>query len=890
MGDGSVCKVEDITVGSVVMGGDGTPRTVTALHHGFDDMYEIIPVKGRPFIVNSGHILSLISTNKGARWNCHITGNEIENISVSAYLGKPETYKHLYKLYRGKVESFGNGTELPMPPYVLGVILGDGTITKNSLSITTPDVEIYPEMIRYAKSIGCIIRLDCNSSDCPTLIFRGKDKFTKGKAVYNRILEALDIKGSKASEKFIPFAYKTASWKDRLDILAGLLDTDGNLTHGNYDYISKSKQLAEDVAFIARSVGLAAYVHECEKRCQTGGGGLYHRVCISGDTDIIPCRVKRKQAAPREQKKRTNVTGFRVEHAGYGEYFGFECDGDHLYMLDDFTVTHNSGKSHVIAALMARTIDRDLAARVLMVTHQKELIEQDYEKLVKMMPEADVGIYSASVGRKELGHSITFAGIQSLIKARDIPACTLMVVDECHLINNNETGSYRKLEKILRRKNPAMRIVGFTATPYRLGQGMITDPPSIFTDLIRGRNMHWLQQNGYLARFATYSSKLQYDTSGVRKQNGEFSEKDLAERVIHFDGNDAICDEIVAAADGGLSVRKHILVFCTGIAHARLIAGMLNDRGMVTEVLTGDASKRERERIIDDFRSGRVRALANVGVLTTGFDYPDTDMIVMLRPTMSPGLWVQAVGRGIRLKSDGGDCLVLDFAGNTLRHGAPDSILPPRRPGEGVGHLPNKTCPSCGLVVHAKALTCPSCGHAFEMRTNMMLIAGLDLNGEGPDIWALVRGWKWCVGHKGQKDEMLVVNYETRGGGAPPFAEFYTLNSPYPKYRADAVRKITRLLRWLQQHGRLSEAQVKAFLEAPVDCQRLCRTLSAIQAPDGLLGNRTTSPTTGRTFFEVTEWIEDTSIGSMAGGLPTRPATGGKIRLSDYAGRIGKDG
>ena len=279
-----------------------------------------------------------------------------------------------------------------------------------------------------------------------------------------------------------------------------------------------------------------------------------------------------------------------------------------------------------------------------------------------------------------------------------------------------------------------------------------------------------------------------------------------------------------------------------------------------------------------------------MGVLTTGFDYPDTDMIVMLRPTMSPGLWVQAVGRGIRLKSDGGDCLVLDFAGNTLRHGAPDSILPPRRPGEGVGHLPNKTCPSCGLVVHAKALTCPSCGHAFEMRTNMMLIAGLDLNGKGPDIWALVRGWKWCVGHKGQKDEMLVVNYETRGGGAPPFAEFYTLNSPYPKYRADAVRKITRLLRWLQQHGRLSEAQVKAFLEAPVDCQRLCRTLSAIQAPDGLLGNRTTSPTTGRTFFEVTEWIEDTSIGSMAGGLPTRPVTCGKIRLSDYAGRIGKDG
>ena len=109
-----------------------------------------------------------------------------------------------------------------------------------------------------------------------------------------------------------------------------------------------------------------------------------------------------------------------------------------------------AGKSWVIAELIHHAIERDASSRVLMVTHQKELIEQDYDKLIKLLPDADVGIYSASVGQKDLTHRVTFAGIQSIIKAKGIPSYSLMIVDECHLINNNETGSYRKLEKLLR--------------------------------------------------------------------------------------------------------------------------------------------------------------------------------------------------------------------------------------------------------------------------------------------------------------------------------------------------------------------------------------------------------------------------------------------------------
>lgn len=526
-----------------------------------------------------------------------------------------------------------------------------------------------------------------------------------------------------------------------------------------------------------------------------------------------------------------------------------------------------AGKSWVIAELIRHALSRDGSSRVLMVTHQKELIEQDYDKLIRLLPDADVGIYSASVGQKDLSHRVTFAGIQSIIRAKDIPSYSLMVVDECHLINNNETGSYRKLEKLLREKNPALRVVGFTATPYRLGQGMITDEPSIFTDLVRGRNMHWLQQNGYLARFTTFSSKIQYDTKGIRKQNGEFSEKELAERVVHFSGNGEICDEIVKAADNGLSVRRHILVFCTGIRHAELIAGLLRDRGMAVAVLTSHETKRERERIIADFAAGRIRAIANVGVLTTGFDYPDTDMIVMLRPTMSPGLWVQAVGRGIRLKSDGGDCLVLDFAGNTLRHGTPDSIVPPKKPGEGVGHMPVKTCPECGWTGHAKILTCPVCGHIFEAKTKMMLIEGLDINGDGPDVWALVSRWKWFVGHRGEENELLGVSYQTVGGGEKTFTEFYTFNNPYPKFREDAVRRIHRLLRWLAMNGYMSPLQAELLATDPIDIRRLYRILRRMPAPDGVMGNRTVSPKNGQTYYEVTSWIMDDGLKEMAGRL-----------------------
>jgi hypothetical protein len=167
------------------------------------------------------------------------------------------------------------------------------------------------------------------------------------------ILRQLGVSGRTAAAKFIPDIYKLGSRDVRLGVLAGLLDTDGHLYNGTcFDFISKSERLARDVTFVARSLGLAASCRSCRKQDQHGTGGTYWRVTISGDTDVIPTRVRRKQAEPRRQKKNPLVTGFTLEPLPEDDFFGFGLDGDHLYLTADFTVHHNSGKSVVIAGFI----------------------------------------------------------------------------------------------------------------------------------------------------------------------------------------------------------------------------------------------------------------------------------------------------------------------------------------------------------------------------------------------------------------------------------------------------------------------------------------------------------------------------------------------------------
>lgn len=432
-----------------------------------------------------------------------------------------------------------------------------------------------------------------------------------------------------------------------------------------------------------------------------------------------------------------------------------------------------AGKSHIVAALCKNAVQSWPATRILMLTAQKELIEQNAEKMRQHWPGAPLGIYSAAIGKRQLGQPITFAGIQSVAKkAHLLGHIDLLIVDECHMIAHREEGGYRKLIAELMTINPALRVIGLTATPYRLGHGLITDKPALFDALIEPVTIEELIYKGFLSVLRSKVTRTLLDTTGVHKRGGDYIESELQKAVDTSANNIAVVDEVCARAEG----RRSWLFFCTGVEHSEHIRDVLRARGVTAETVTGATSKSERERIIADFKAGRIQALTNANVLTTGFDAPNVDLIVLLRPTMSAGMYVQMVGRGLRLKDHTDHCLVLDFAGAVSQHGPITAVKPPKKAGSGNGEAPVKLCDDCGELVHPSVRVCPACGHEFpppkekEFRLHTDDIMGIS----GTDMEVSAWTWRAQVSRK-SGNEMLMVSYYG-GLSDPPISEYILIN------------------------------------------------------------------------------------------------------------------
>jgi hypothetical protein len=298
-------------------------------------MVRIIPVKGRGFVVNLDHVLTLDMVHPYKRQRI--------DVSVRDWLQWPKTKKMYSKLVRSDAHFEVSMTPLLVDPRLLGLLLGDGSF------LGTPNLtNTHPRVLWYARQqaerMGLFFtptRTDGSSST--------SWRFSAGRWTRNplrKALSTLGLMGVNSGNKFVPKQYKTASRQVRLEVLAGLMDTDGSVSCGGFDYTSKSQQLAEDVCFLARSVGLAAYMRPCAKSCQTGASGQYYRVFVSGDCSIIPSLFRR--AKKRRQIKDVLHTGFRVEVIGEEDFYGFTLDGDGRYLMDDFTLTHNTGKTTLI--------------------------------------------------------------------------------------------------------------------------------------------------------------------------------------------------------------------------------------------------------------------------------------------------------------------------------------------------------------------------------------------------------------------------------------------------------------------------------------------------------------------------------------------------------------
>lgn len=385
---------------------------------------------------------------------------------------------------------------------------------------------------------------------------------------------------------------------------------------------------------------------------------------------------------------------------------------EHLRARDDnpcVVLPTAAGKTPVMA-----TICRDAVelwnGRVVILAHVKELLEQSVEKLLAIAPDLPVGVYSAGLRRKELNYAVTVAGIQSIWKrAGELGPVDLVIVDEAHLIPAEDDGMYRSFLADAKLVNPHLRVVGLTATPYRLKSGEICSADNVLNHVCYEIGVKELIVQGWLSPLRTKAGSQRPDYERLHVRAGEFIPGEV-EDLMDEDGLvQAACDEIVAEAAG----RSSILIFTSGVRHGRHVVDVMRERHSVEcGFVCGDTPSAERAAILKRFRTGDLRYLANVNVLTTGFDAPNVDCVALLRPTMSPGLFYQMVGRGFRLHPGKADCLVLDFGGNVLRHGPVDDIRVARED-RGDGEAPAKQCPQCKALVATGYANCPQCGFEF---------------------------------------------------------------------------------------------------------------------------------------------------------------------------------
>lgn len=356
-----------------------------------------------------------------------------------------------------------------------------------------------------------------------------------------------------------------------------------------------------------------------------------------------------------------------------------------------------AGKSLVIAEL-ARLARR----KILVLAHVKELVEQNHAKYQSYGLTG--GIFSAGLKRKENQYQVTFASVQSvsanLEKFRD--EYSLIIVDECHRVSDNDDSQYSIIINQLKQSNPNLKVLGLTATPYRLGMGWIyryhyrgfvrSDQDKPFQYCIFELPLSYMINRGYLTKPELIDAAVeQYDFSALsQNQFGEYADREVNQLLAnHQRVTRSIIEQVIELAEKRLAV----MIFAATVEHAREISGYLPK--LETALITGDTDLNERDLLIQRFKQRQLKYLVNVSVLTTGFDAPAVDFIAILRPTQSVSLYQQIAGRGLRLHEGKEDCLIIDYAGNSVNLHHPEvGEKKPNPESEPVQVF----CPGCGFA------------------------------------------------------------------------------------------------------------------------------------------------------------------------------------------------
>jgi hypothetical protein len=459
---GTLKPVEAVTIGDLLMGPDSQPRKVLELISGNEEMFSITPKRGgKPFTVNASHILSLVRTRefhgiRDPRNHASQQAGEIINVTVSDYLERTARFKHLHKLRRVGVNFPTPNGKLPISPYFLGIWLGDGH--SNKATVTTMDREIVDAIYDEAGRFNLDVRreLQKNNRSSNYHITAGN----RG-GICNDLIDAfsyLGLRSVSCGTKFIPHQYKCGSIEVRKETLSGLIDSDGSLTGNGYELTFKSRQLADDTAFICRSLGYSASI-----ALKIVNDVTYYRVHAYGEMHELPVRLFRKFCNPRTQKKNPLVTGFSVHPVGKGDYYGFRLDCDHLYLTADFVIHHNTGKT--ISALYV--IENAIQAPTLITVPTTYLLNQWRQRIIDTTGQQWFNQYVGHIQQDTQDYEgrLIVLGVAASLARRDYPVAlreyfTALIFDEWHKIGTPSMG------RILSRYPASVRI-GFTATNRR---------------------------------------------------------------------------------------------------------------------------------------------------------------------------------------------------------------------------------------------------------------------------------------------------------------------------------------------------------------------------------------------------------------------------------------
>ena len=387
-----------------------------------------------------------------------------------------------------------------------------------------------------------------------------------------------------------------------------------------------------------------------------------------------------------------------------------------------------AGKSIIPAVFIERVLKQWSNQRFLVITHVSVLITQNANKMLEVWADAPIGIHSAGLKQRDVMAPIIFGGIQSMIKiAEAFGHRDIIFVDECHLVSQEDNSQYLKFFAIMKRINPNVRIIGLTATKFRMGQGLLTDD-GIFTDIIYNmtdmEGFNKLLNDGYLSPLIPQSRVTKLNVSNVDISAGEFVQKQLQYEVDRAEITWKALQETVYYGQN----RRSWLIFASGIDHSNHIAEMLNRLGVECASVHSKQKPEYNEAALKAHKNLELRAISSFSKLTTGLDHPAVDLIDDLNPSLSVVKHVQKYGRGMRLSPETGktNCLVLDHANNIARLGCVNDPRIPSRKGNKTGDLPVKICDACGVYNHISARKCDACGQPFEFQVKIVERAGTE--------------------------------------------------------------------------------------------------------------------------------------------------------------------